>query len=78
MRASKRGSLLNIKQLGLNPQLVIDVGARIGTHEVYEVCPESAHLLIEPVREHEPALQAYYQIHFRSNLDSKRDKQGES
>lgn len=55
-RTSKRASLHNLRNLGFNPKVVIDVGAQIGTFELYECFPQSKHLLIEPVREHEAQL----------------------
>ncbi len=55
-RISKRASLLNVRKLGFYPSVVIDVGAQIGTLELYECFPKSKHLLIEPVKEHEPQL----------------------
>lgn len=55
-RTSKRASLHNLRNLGFNPKVVIDVGAQIGTFELYECFPQSKHLMIEPVREHEPQL----------------------
>lgn len=55
-RASMRGGLMHVKELGFKPRSVIDVGAALGTFELYEVFPESRHLLIEPVVENEPYL----------------------
>ena len=55
-RETKRGSLYNLRNLGFYPRVVIDVGAQIGTFELYEFFPQSKHLLIEPVKEHEPQL----------------------
>jgi FkbM family methyltransferase len=55
-RNTKRGSLDNLRNLGFYPRVVIDVGAQIGTLELYEVFPQSKHLMIEPVKEHEPQL----------------------
>jgi FkbM family methyltransferase len=55
-RNTKRGSLINLRNLGFYPSVVIDVGAQIGTFELYEAFPQSKHLLIEPVKEHEPQL----------------------
>jgi len=55
-RATKLGSLNNIKRLGFYPKTVIDVGAQVGTHCLYEVFPDSHHVLIEPVEENEGAL----------------------
>jgi FkbM family methyltransferase len=55
-RATKLGSLNNIKKLGFYPKTIIDVGAQVGTHCLYEVFPDSHHILIEPVQENEAAL----------------------
>jgi FkbM family methyltransferase len=55
-RNTKRASLYNLRKLGFNPRVVIDVGAHVGTFELYEVFPQSKHLLIEPVKEHESQL----------------------
>lgn len=43
--------------LGLRPGTVIDAGVAKETPELYEAFPESALLLIEPLKEFEPALQ---------------------
>jgi FkbM family methyltransferase len=51
-----RGGLLHIKELGFEPRTVIDVGAALGTSELYETFPEARHLLIEPIVENEPYL----------------------
>ena len=50
------GLLLNVKQLGFEPETVIDVGAGLGTFEIYESFPKSRYLLIEPIAENEPYL----------------------
>lgn len=55
-RGSMRGGLMHIKQLGFEPGTVIDVGAALGTFPLYEVFPESRHILIEPIVENEPYL----------------------
>jgi FkbM family methyltransferase len=55
-RESMRGGLLHIKELGFEPRTVIDVGAALGTFELYETFPEARHLLIEPIVENEPYL----------------------
>lgn len=57
-RNSKLGCLLVLRQQGFQPAAVIDVGAQIGTEELYQVFPEAQHLMIEPVEEHRPALAA--------------------
>ncbi len=55
-RSSMSGSLWNAKQLGLEPQTIIDVGAGLGTFEIYEAFPKSRYILIEPIAENEPYL----------------------
>lgn len=55
-RGSMNGGLLNVRQLGFLPQTVIDVGAALGTFDLYEVFPEARHILIEPIAENEPYL----------------------
>lgn len=55
-RYSMRGALLQIKQLGFKPATVIDVGAALGTFDLYELFPQSRHILIEPIVENEPYL----------------------
>ena len=55
-RSSMFGALLNAKQLGCEPETVIDVGAGLGTFEIYETFPKSRYLLIEPIAENEPYL----------------------
>ena len=55
-RGSMRGSFMQIRQAGFRPTTVIDVGAALGTFDLYEVFPESHHFLIEPVVENEPYL----------------------
>ena len=56
-RQSKLNGLKLIKESGFVPGLVLDVGAQIGTPELYEVFPEAHHLFIEPVAEWIPALE---------------------
>lgn len=55
-RNSMWGGLLHIKQLGFVPGTVIDVGAALGTFQLYEMFPRSRHLLIEPIHENAPYL----------------------
>lgn len=55
-RATKQGALSNLRKTGFNPVLVIDVGAQVGTPELFNTFPEAHHLLIEPVVECLPAL----------------------
>lgn len=55
-RQTKKGALLHLRALGFNPGVVIDVGVQRGTPELYEVFPDSLHVLVEPVAEQEPFL----------------------
>lgn len=55
-RSSMLGSLMNIKALGFEPNTVIDVGAALGTFDLYAAFPKTKHFLIEPVAENEPYL----------------------
>jgi FkbM family methyltransferase len=55
-RHSMRGALLQINRLGFEPATVIDVGAALGTFDLYELFPQSRHILIEPIAENEPYL----------------------
>ncbi len=50
------GSLLAARRLGFEPKTVIDVGAALGTFNLYETFPDARHLLIEPIAENEPYL----------------------
>ena len=55
-RNTMSGSLLLAKNSGFEPKTVIDVGAALGTFNLYETFPEARHLLIEPIAENEPYL----------------------
>jgi FkbM family methyltransferase len=55
-RHSMRGGLTQIRSLNFAPQTVIDVGAALGTFDLYETFPDAEHILIEPVVENEPYL----------------------
>ena len=56
-RETMRGGLLNARELGLNPRTIFDVGVASGTPELYEVFPQSAYMLVEPLREYTPFLE---------------------
>ena len=56
LRNTMSGSLLIAKNSGFEPKTVIDVGAALGTFNLYETFPEARHLLIEPIAENEPYL----------------------
>jgi len=55
-RNSMWGGILHIKQLGFAPKTVIDVGAALGTFQLYDGFPRARHVLIEPIAENEPYL----------------------
>jgi FkbM family methyltransferase len=55
-RSSKLNALFNLKRSGFHPVVVFDVGAQVGTPELYSVYPEAHHVFIEPVAECLPAL----------------------
>ena len=55
-RNSMWGGILHIKQMGFAPKTVIDVGAALGTFQLYEGFPQARHVLIEPIAENEPYL----------------------
>lgn len=50
-RSSKLNALFNLKKSGFNPTIVFDIGAQVGTHELYNAFPDAHHVLIEPVAE---------------------------
>jgi len=52
-----KGSLLVIKELGFSPATIIDVGAQLGTPPLYDVFPESHHIMLEPIEEYMSDLQ---------------------
>ncbi|MBE9183663.1 FkbM family methyltransferase [Microcoleus sp. LEGE 07076] len=56
VRNTMTGSLVLAKKLGFEPKTVIDVGAALGTFNLYETFPNARHLLIEPIVENEPYL----------------------
>ena len=48
----------HLKKVGFNPATVVDIGVANGTRDIYEAFPKAYYLLIEPVKEYEPKLQA--------------------
>lgn len=56
LRSNKLNALINLKRSGFEPNLVFDVGAQIGTPELYNAYPEAHHVFIEPVTECIPIL----------------------
>ena len=55
-RSSKLNALFNLKNSGFNPTVVFDVGAQVGTPELYSAYPDAHHVFIEPVVECLPIL----------------------
>lgn len=56
-RPTLEGAIQHAIKLGFNPKTVIDVGAAIGTPELYQNFPTAKHILIEPLEEHRPYLE---------------------
>lgn len=52
-----------LKRAGFNPRTVVDVGVADGTPQLYEAFPDAYHVLIEPLKKHEPSLQSYLKTH---------------
>jgi FkbM family methyltransferase len=50
-RSRKFGSLSLIRSSGFMPDLIIDVGAQVGTPDLYQAFPDVRHIFIEPVLE---------------------------
>ena len=57
-RATQAGAFEQLKRLGFDPRTVIDVGVAHGTPALYQAFPDARHLLIEPVEECTPFLEA--------------------
>jgi FkbM family methyltransferase len=49
-------ALRHLRQVGLKPRTITDVGVAFGTPELYDVFPEPTYLLVEPIAEFEPAI----------------------
>jgi FkbM family methyltransferase len=56
IRQSLDEALEQLKDVGYNPDLIIDVGAADGTPPLQNIFPESRFFWIEPLQEFEPAL----------------------
>lgn len=59
-RLTKWGALESLKQGGLQPTTILDVGVEQGTPELLYTFPDAKHVLIEPVREHEALIRGAY------------------
>ncbi len=57
-RATYAGALEHVKRAGFQPRTVIDVGVAAGTRSLYQAFPDARHVLIEPVEECRPYLEA--------------------
>src|SRR6266481_2429271 len=55
---SKRESLGLLRELGFNPEVILDIGAADGTEGLYETWPDAHYVLVEPLVKFEPALKA--------------------
>lgn len=60
---SIHNSLKRIRELGLAPRTVFDVGVATGTPGLYDVFPDARYALIEPLRESAPFMQALVDRH---------------
>lgn len=56
-RHTLRGTLEHAQRRGFKPETVIDVGAGVGTFELYETFPKARHILIEPLEENRAYLE---------------------
>lgn len=57
-RATYAGGLEHLKRLGFAPRTVVDVGVADGTMPLYQTFPDARHVLIEPLEESKPFLEA--------------------
>jgi FkbM family methyltransferase len=51
-------ALIHLRQIGLRPNTIIDVGVGHGTPELYSIYPEPTYLLVDANSEFEPSLKA--------------------
>ncbi len=79
-RLTKRGVLENTRRIGFSPGSIIDVGFAVGTEGLFDVFDGVRHLLIDPIAEAEPAMQAFCQAHPGSSylVAAASDKVGEA
>jgi FkbM family methyltransferase len=52
----KRGSLRLLRELGFNPDVVLDIGVATGTWGLYDTWPQAHYILVEPLAKFEQAL----------------------
>lgn len=53
----------HLRKLGFSPRTVIDVGVGNGTWPLYRAYPEATFVLVEPLREFEPAMKRVLEAH---------------
>jgi FkbM family methyltransferase len=57
----KRASLRLLRELGFNPDVILDIGVADGTHGLYDTWLDAHYVLIEPLAKFEQALKAICQ-----------------
>ena len=62
-RLTKRAVLANAKRIGFRPGTIIDCGFAYGTDGLFGVFEDAVHILIDPVKEAEPAMQRFCEEH---------------
>jgi FkbM family methyltransferase len=62
-KLSKVQSLLRVRELGLRPRTVIDVGVATGTNGLYDVFTDARYVLIEPLEESRPFMRQIVEQH---------------
>ena len=50
-RQGKLQGLISLRNAGFTPSIVFDVGAQVGTPELFQAFPDAHHIMIEPVAE---------------------------
>jgi len=56
-RPSMNGALMHVKKFGFTPNVVLDIGAALGTDPLLEIFPESNHFMVEALEEFIPKLE---------------------
>ena len=58
VRRTPEAVLAHVKRLGFEPATVVDVGVAYGTPELYDAFPDARFLLVDPLEEYAPAIDA--------------------
>lgn len=66
IRTTIEQSYCHIRELGFQPNTIIDIGVAAGTPELYRTFPDSYFLLVEPLKEFEPDLKSILE-HYRGS-----------